>query len=181
MKPLLWILIFVAAIAIWLAVRGHQSVQKADPKIYFGLREMMLHGTREKFGIPAPSKPTAPWGVLMDWGVPAGSATVVAMADGNASIYLSSGGAFLGGGQSHDSIRNAAKQAVEAAEGVQPLMHLTNEYPLPARGHVTFYLLTDSGVFTASASEDELRTHSSPYYKLGDAAQNVITEYRQIQ
>jgi hypothetical protein len=183
-KLLLWILIFVVAIAMWLAVRSRQSrlgTQKADPKIYFGLRDMMLHGTREKFGIPAPPGPTEPWGVLMDWGIPAGSATVVAMEDGNASIYLSSGGGFLGGGQSHDSIRNAAKQTVDAARGVQPLMHPTNEYPLPANGEVTFYVLTDSGVFTARASEDDLRHHRSPYYKLGDAAQNIITEYRQIQ
>ena len=43
-----------------------------------------------------------------------------------------------------------------------------------------FYVLTDSGVFTSSASERGLQNHTNPFYKLGDAAQNVITEYRRI-
>jgi hypothetical protein len=171
-------------IVLWMAVRTRQSRHSgahADPQVYFGLRDLMLKGSREKFGIAAPSKPTEPWGVLMDWGIPAGSATVVALVDGSASVYLSSGGGFLGGGQSHESIRGAAKQAVEAAKEVQPLMHPSADYPLPQRGQVTFYLLTDSGVFGAGASEDDLKSHRSPLYKLGDAAQKVITEYGHIQ
>ena len=117
----------------------------------------------------------------MDWGIPAGSATVVAMADGNASVYLSGGGGFIGGSQSHETIRAAAKKTVEIAEEVQPLMRATTSYPLPQRGQVTFYLLTDAGVFTASAPDEDLRSHRSPLYKLGDAAQTIITEYRLIQ
>jgi hypothetical protein len=142
---------------------------------------MMLQGSRAKFGLPPASKPTEPYGVLMDWGIAAGTATVVAVADGNASVYLSSGGGFIGGGQSHDSIRTAAKKTVELASEVQPLMRLTTTYPLPQRGYVTFYVLTDAGVFTATASEDEMKTHKSPLYKLGDSAQTIITEYRMMQ
>ena len=152
-----------------------------DPGVYLGLRNLMLQGSRAKFGISPGLKPTQPYGVLMDWGIPAGSATVVAIADGTASVYLSSGGGFLGGGQSHESIRAAAKRTVEIADEVQPLMQSTAAYPLPQRGQVTFYILTDAGVFTASASDDELRSHRSPFYKLGDSAQTIITEYRLIQ
>jgi hypothetical protein len=142
---------------------------------------MMLHGSRAKFGIAVPSTPNEPWGVVMDWGVPAGTATVVALADGSASIYLSSGGGFLGGGQSHESIRNAAKQTIEVAKQVQGLARPTSDYPIPGRGKVTFYLLTDSGVLIADASDEDLRSHRSPLYKLGDAVQNVVTENRRIQ
>jgi hypothetical protein len=117
----------------------------------------------------------------MDWGIEKGSATVVAIADGTASVYLSSGGGFIGGGQSHESIRVAAKRTVELAVEVQPLMRSTTTYPLAQRGQANFYVLTDAGVFTATASEDDLRRHSSPFYKLGDSAQVIITEYRLIQ
>jgi hypothetical protein len=48
-------------------------------------------------------------------------------------------------------------------------------YPVPQRGQFAFYLLTDAGVFTASAPEEELRRHRNPLYKLGDAAQTIIT------
>ncbi len=117
----------------------------------------------------------------MDWGLERGTATVVAIADGTASVYLSSGGGFLGGGQSHESIRAAAKKIVEIADEVQPLMHLATSYPLPHRGQVTFYLLTDDGIFTATANDDDLKSHRSPFSELGDSAQTVITEYRLIQ
>ena len=60
-------------------------------------------------------------------------------------------------------------------------MQPTTTYPLPQRGQVTFYVRTDAGVFTASASADDMRSHRSPFYKLGDSAQTIITEYRLMQ
>jgi hypothetical protein len=189
MKSVAWIFVALFLVILWVTVRTRQSrnsigaqqtPQPSHPEVYLGLRNMMLQSSRVKFGIAPGSKPTQPYGVLMDWGVETGSATVVAIADGTASVYLSSGGGFLGGGQSHESIRGAAKRTVELADEVQPLMQPTTTYPLPKRGQVIFYVLTDSGVFTAGASEDDLRGHRSPLFKLGDSAQTIITEYRQI-
>jgi len=183
MKPSIWIVIVGLALLLWFLARERRPkmTAQADPKIYSGLRDLILHGSREKLGISPRSKSTEPWGVVMDWGIPTGTATVVALADGTASVYLSSGGGLIGGGQSHESIRNAAKQVVEIANEVQPSMHATSDYPLPQNGQVMFYLLSDSGVFTGAASDEDMRGHRNPLYKLGDAAQNVITEYRRIQ
>jgi hypothetical protein len=157
-----------------------QASQPAPNDVYMGLRNQTLEGSRAKFGLVATSKPTEPWGVLMDWGVSDGSATVVTLSDGNASVYLSSGGAYLGGiGQ--EAIRKAAQKTVQVADEFQPKMHATTTYPLPQRGEVSFYLLTDAGVFTTSASEKDLAAHRIPLAKLGDAAQDVITQYRLFQ
>ncbi|MBZ5655924.1 MAG: hypothetical protein LAO56_11700 [Acidobacteriia bacterium] len=113
----------------------------------------------------------------MDWGIDAGTVTVVAMSDGSASIYLSSGGGSIGGiGQ--EPIRNAAKRAVTLAGEVQERMTEAKAFPLPATRQVHFYALTDAGVYTAGTSEAELRTGQSPFSKLGDAMQGIITEYR---
>ena len=193
MKPGWFVLIALILIGFWFVLRARRNRilhsaaqmkrfgQPPDPKVYEGLRNLMLQGSRAKFGIGPSSKPTEPFGVLMDWGIPSGSATIVAIADGTASVYLSSGGGFLGGGQSHESIRSAAMTTVKAAEEVQQLMHPTTTFPLAPLGQVNFYILTDAGVYTASASEDDLRRHRSPFYKLGDSAQAIITEYRMIQ
>jgi len=193
MKPVGWVIVALLLVVLLLTMRARQNhglpagvqrsskVQTPDPTVYLGLRNLMLQGSRVKFGISPGSKPTQPYGVLMDWGIPAGSATVVAIADGTASVNLSSGGGFIGGGQSHESIRAAAKRTVEIADEVQPLMQPTTTYPLPQRGQVTFYVLTDAGIFTASASDDDLRGQRSAFYKLGDSAQTIITEYRLIQ
>lgn len=116
----------------------------------------------------------------MDWGVTKGLATTVALSDGTASIYLSSGGGYIGG-QAQDSIRKAAQTAVEIAAEFQPQMQATSTYPFPKQGEVIFYVLTDAGVFTGSVPEQELRTHHHPLWKLGDAAQAIITQYRQLE
>ena len=115
----------------------------------------------------------------MDWGVTRGTATVVAFSDGHASIYLSSGGGFLGGGESHDSIRNAAKRMIAIAAQCQPQAYHTKSYPLPEYGTVIFYFLTDSGIFTVAASDDFSKQRNS-LSELGNAAQEVITEYRRV-
>jgi hypothetical protein len=81
----------------------------------------------------------------------------------------------------HESIRAAAKRTVEVADEVQPLMHLTKDYPLAQQGQVIFYVLSDAGIFTTSASEADLSSHRSPFSKLGDSVQSIITEYRRIQ
>lgn len=117
----------------------------------------------------------------MDWGVTRGTATLVVFFDGHASIYLSNGGGFLGGGVSHEAIRIAAKRVVEIAAECQPQAHPTSFYPLPERGSVVFYFLTDAGIFTASASAEDLSNQRSYLARLGNAAQQVIAEYWRTQ
>ena len=118
----------------------------------------------------------------MDWGVTSGTATVVAFSDGHASVYLSSGGGFIGGAESHESVRNAAKKLVLAAsEYNKSEFRRITSYPLPKRGVVSFYLLTDEGVFSENASEIDLSNGRHPLSKLGNAAQDVVTQYRLVQ
>ncbi len=157
------------------------QVSKASPEVvYQGLRNMVLCGTRERFGLAPTSNRTEPWGVVMDWGVPNGTATVMALSDGSASIYLSSGGGYLGG-QKEESVRNAALQAVMTAAKFQPQMRPSADYVLPATGEVIFYALTDAGVFTTSAKEIEMRDPAHPLAGLGSAMQNVVTQYRILE
>jgi hypothetical protein len=158
-----------------------QAESKPAPRVvYQDLRDLAFQNSRAKLGLPPTSTQTQPWGVIMDWGVTEGTATVVAFSDGNASVYLSSGGGFIGGA-SHESIRKAAQRMVAIAAECQPQTRATATYPLPERAHVIFYLLTDSGVFTANAPQEELSSHRHPLSRLGDAGQDIITQYRLIQ
>jgi hypothetical protein len=152
----------------------------APHKTYLDLRNLALRASRADIGFLPAANPTDVWGVIMDWPVDNGIATAVAFADGSASIYLSSGGGSIGG-QAHESIRNAAHEALVAANGVRPQTHLATYFPLPKRGQVFFYLRTDSGVFTARAREKQLRTGRHTLSKLANAMQTVITQYRVLQ
>jgi hypothetical protein len=184
LKPILGVGFAIAlGASLWFLIRSRRPpapVASQRPEIYLGLRDQILRSSRLQ-SVPVPASPTTPWGVLMDWGVPSGAASVVALSDGHASIYLSSGGGYLGGGESHESIRTAAKNAVSLAAEVRPEALRTDKFPLPARDEVIFYLLTDEGVFAARGTELEIRSHRHRLSKLGDAMQAVITEYRRIQ
>lgn len=147
---------------------------------YEDLRKLALQSSRGELGIPAPATKTQPWGAIMDWGLSEGWATVVAFSDGNASVYLSNGGGYLGG-TSREAIRSAAKRMVAFAGDYQPQMRLADGFPLPRAAQVAFYVLTDAGTFTATASQEELSSHRHALSKLGDAAQDVITQYRLLQ
>jgi len=85
-----------------------------------GLRDLALNGTRENFGLGPGASPTQPFVVVTDWGEAEGATTVVAVADGSASVYRSDGGGSMGGGQAHPEIHAAALKAIEAASAVQP-------------------------------------------------------------
>jgi hypothetical protein len=177
------VVIVLAAVALRVVMRafGKRQNRKANPDVYYSLRDQILHMKRDKIGLPAPQHDTDAWAVVMDWGVTQGTATVVAISDGTASIYLSSGGGSIGGGQSHESIRQAAIRAVSVAAEFQPEMRPVTSYPLPRQGEVVFYVLTDAGVFSAAAPETELSAHRHRLSKLGDALQEVITQYRLTQ
>ncbi len=149
--------------------------------VYQGLRLQILQGSREKFSLTPAASRNEPWGVVMDWGMARGSATVTALSDGSASVYLSSGGGSIGGGQTHVSIRKAAQNAVSISAPMQPTMRTTAKYPLPTQDQLIFYVLADGGVFTESASLKDVSSHRHALSPLGDAMQVIVTAYRQIQ
>jgi hypothetical protein len=184
MKILLVVAIVIGAALLFFLSRNRTGPTAQEtgkgPEAYAGLRNMILTGSRTKFSLPETSRPTEPWGVVMDWGVQNGTATVVALSDGTASVYLSGGGGFIGGiGQ--EPIRSSAKAAVKSAGEVQSLMKETKNFPLPQTGQAQFFALTDAGIYTASASEKELAAGRTPFANLGNAMQAVITQYRILQ
>ncbi|HEY1501149.1 MAG TPA: hypothetical protein VGF88_16365 [Acidobacteriaceae bacterium] len=151
---------------------GSLRSRKADPAIYSQMRRLALETA-------LPNLPRdAVHAVLMDWHVDKGTVTVMAAADGSASLYLSSGGGFIGGGQKFREIRDAALHAVALANSLKFHFVMTDTTPLPALGDVTFYIVTSADVRMAVAPEAKLRAGTDPLASLGGAMQRIVTEYR---
>jgi hypothetical protein len=148
--------------------------KRADPDMYAKLRGNALKLRSSK--LPE----SAVHVVLMDWHVTRGTVTVLAAVDGTASLYLSSGGGFLGGGQRHEQLNRQAKQAVALAQVILPQFQSASTYPLPAPGWVSFYAATSSGVYTAQALEDDLKSGTSPLNALGGIMQAIVSSYRTL-
>jgi hypothetical protein len=146
---------------------------------YLDLRDKALRTSASTVRLPPNAREDAPFGIVTDIAFRGGSATVVAMVDGNASIYLSGGGGFVGG-SGRAAIQKAATAAIGAARDVIGKMRQTEEFPLPAPDNVQFYVLTSRGVLTASMPERDLQDARRPFGRLYEAVQEIITQYRSI-
>jgi hypothetical protein len=175
------VLVVAVVLAMFIrAQRNGNSTSKKPNEVYLGLRAQALNGFRKAGDAPSAVNGDEPIAVLMDMGVTNGTATVAAFNDGTASIYLSSGGGFLGGSQSHETIRKAAEHMLAVASENRPAMHETSEYPLPGTTETTFYLVTKGKVFTATAPTNDLGNQKHDLSPLFFAGQEIITQYRTI-
>ena len=115
----------------------------------------------------------------MEIGYPEAIVTTVSFADGTVSVLRSSGGGFFGGGD--ESVQSAGKAFLKQAQICQPQMTLASDFPGPQAGHVVFYLRTDGGVYTASATETDLRVQSHPLFQFYCAGLRILHEYLRLQ
>jgi hypothetical protein len=120
------------------------------------------------------------WGVavaMMEIGLETGVASFVAMADGTVSMYTSTGGGVIGGGD-HAAVRAAARRFRGAMADSRRLLESSSEFPLPEAGTVRFHARTVDGNWTGVAAEEALRTGRHPLAELYAAGQDLVTELR---
>ena len=164
--------------------RRSQELRAPEPKKannYAALRMQALNWKCADDHSASPDARANPCAVVMDWAIGSGVATVVAVSDGTASIYLSSGGGSIGGSYARPRIREAAIHAVSTAGNFLEGMLPTDDFPLPDAGGVIFYVVTDRGVYMAKASEELLSTNRHPLAALGNDMQTIIADYRMLE
>jgi hypothetical protein len=134
---------------------------------------------REPFKAMPPVAPGTILAVMYDWEIGRGVVTLVAFHDGTTSVYLSSGGGFIGTG-SQQSVQRAAAAFREEAARVRGHFTPATAFPLPERGKSRFHLVTDSATLQSGMfTEAELQADAHPLGKLAHLAQDVITAVRQ--
>lgn len=116
----------------------------------------------------------------METGYPKAVVSLVSLADGTTSLYISNGGGFIGGGQ-YEPVAQASKSFVTAAEGYFSKMTLTDSFPSPAPERVKFYILTYSGIYTADIEEIDLVGNNHELSTLYYYGHKVITQLRLVQ
>jgi uncharacterized membrane protein YfbV (UPF0208 family) len=151
-------------------------MEKKNAPVFADLRNKIFTINPEKFSIPA-TPGNAVFGVVMDMGFAEGWATLVVLADGNASLYLSSGGGVIGG-IGNEAVREAAIAMTNVADQYVDQTATTEGTPLPPPGEEAFYILTTQGIRAATAKEDDLVELRHPLSTLFYAGQEVITQLR---
>lgn len=153
---------------------ANKTEQQENP--FNDLRQMALSATPEQLGLETPDE-TEVFGIVMDWDLGDGIATVAAYETGDASMYLSSGGGVIGGGQ-HDNVRQAVFPYVQLGQGFLTKAEKTESTPLPDKDCVRFYLLTNKGIFYSQEKMKNIESENSDWLKLFEEANKVLTELR---
>ena len=118
-------------------------------------------------------------GIVVDWGFPTATASVVALADGTTSLYLSSGGGVIGGG-GNASVRQAADALLALAQRMTGEIRAPDDGSAPAPGEFRFHVVTADGARSATATVEKLGGGAHSLSPLFAATQDVITALREV-
>ena len=145
-----------------------------------------LHALREQalsFGsVEIKAAPVVPGGqalgVVMDMGYDTAVVSVVGLADGTTSMYISNGGGMIGVGENPDAAA-ASKRWVEVAEAALPGARRERRRPAARRTERSASTSSRPGRrFSGEAPESELAEGTHPLSALYAAGQDVITQIR---
>ncbi|HEY8644013.1 MAG TPA: hypothetical protein VIO84_14765 [Candidatus Dormibacteraeota bacterium] len=119
------------------------------------------------------------YGGLMDWNLGSGLATLFALHDGTASLYLSSGGGVIGG-HAHLAVRDAGRRFLLTLEQALPLMSPDPSGEKPPSGMTDLRALTPGGRYAARVATELLGRGPHPLAAAFHAGQAVIAELRRV-
>ena len=145
-----------------------------------GLRAQVFALDPVAAGLEA-SRATHPWlwGVAMETGYPNGIATLVSLADGSTSLYLSAGGGSIGAG-SQPAVAAATHALLATAEAALGSFALDDTDHVPKVGYVRLHLFGWADRRGAEAEEEQISRAGHPLASVFHAAHAVVTQLRLI-
>lgn len=162
-----------------LGSRGEPKPPRLD-RTYAGLRSMVLGLDARKAG----AEPTADlpdvYGVVVDWNVGSGFATFVALADGTASMYTSTGGGTIGAG-GRPGIEAAGAALLRTAQTHLDRFERVDAPGPPVAGGVVYWVLTYAGLRAAAHDAAGPPVDAPHLQELGAAFQDYVTAFRLLE
>lgn len=175
-------------LALTLLSCTNKTEEKQDPVItekpadenstYEALRNQALTIAPEQLGLTLSKDSLVVYGVIMDWGIDEQTVTMTAYKTGDASLYISSGGGVLGGGQ-YENVSKASKKLIALAQDFATGSPV-EKTPLPIKDKIFFYLLTNKGIYLKYEEMSKIEGNSSPILPLFNEANLVLGELRSV-
>ena len=155
--------------------QGDSNINRTD-ETYNELRKSVFNVTPDKIGLKRESSGQV-WGFVMETRYPKGIYTLIAFADGSASLYFSTGGGYIGLGQKEE-IQKIIQILLSTSENYISSFTLSSTYALPEPGMTSMYLFTWDGTLTASENEKILTEGQSNLSPLFFQAHSLISAAR---
>jgi hypothetical protein len=148
-----------------------------DADIFMDLRSMVLGLDPAALELPDDESWTSAVVAVMELDRDGATASVVTVADGSVSLYLSTGGGVIGAGE-HAAVVDVARRFRRLAAESRDLFQVTDAFPLPGPGEVRFHMRIGGDRRSAAAPEAALRSGRNQLADLYAAGQDVLTEIR---
>jgi hypothetical protein len=142
---------------------------------YKGLRKMAFDMSFQQLGLTLNDSDI--YGVILDWDTGDGVATLAAYKTGDASLYFSSGGGVIGGGQ-NQHVSSAAKKFVKEATVYFDKSKVMYAIPLPDKNSIRLYFLTAKGKYCIHEQLKNTQNNTSDYNDYFGKANDLISELR---
>ncbi len=116
---------------------------------------------------------TSVWGIVIETGYPDAVASLIALADGSVSLYVSNGSGSVGCGANLE-VRSAGAELLAVAERGFPLATCTDDTSYPPPGSIRFCFLSRDGLRSLQVKIEELHSTDVQLSALYFAGQRVI-------
>ncbi|MFD2517596.1 hypothetical protein [Salinimicrobium flavum] len=143
---------------------------------YMEMRNMAFSTKAEQLGLPNIADDKV-YGLITEMAMNPGSATVISFLTGDTSLYLSSGGGFIGAGQ-HEEVRQMLAQKVDRFQNYLSKARKIDEPSLPEEGTVNFNFLTKNGIYSVTQNMTDLESGKSEFSDLFKEVNEIITQIR---
>jgi hypothetical protein len=144
--------------------------------VYSALRHQALSTNRSEAEIAVPPTDAPAWGILMETGYDEATVTLLALSSGTTI----SNGSVVIGGEGHESVLKANAAFLNRANHSLQYFEPCTRFLIPVVGHAPFFVLTDSGILTATALENDLGYGRHELSALFHAGHKVISQLRII-
>ena len=149
---------------------------KEQPAVAMALRARLLGTKPSDVGLTPSDELPRVWAALMEWKMDANTVTLAAVADGTTSLYFSTGGGIIGGGE-HDTVRKANRKFLVVMDKLLPLW-VAKEPLAMVDTAVCFVALTYDGTHAGRDTEERLKTKKSPAWPAFYLGHDVIAQLR---
>ncbi len=160
-------------------IKKENEQKKLDENPYPDFRNMAFSTTPEQLEIEHNDSTLSVYGCIVDWCPGQNVVTIVSFQTGDVSMYLSSGQIYIGG-SGHETIKSAGLELLKEASLNFDSTHITNNYSLPSKDNIKFYLVTNKGKYVSMENFENIKNENSIWSKSFNLANSIISNYRQI-
>ncbi|NQX81408.1 MAG: hypothetical protein HRT66_05370 [Flavobacteriaceae bacterium] len=143
---------------------------------FMDMRNMAFSAKAEQIGLENITNDKV-YGLITEIAMSPGTISVVSFLTGDTSLYLSSGGGFIGAGQ-HEEVREIVSKKVEGSQMYLSKAKRIEEPKLPNDGMVNFNFITKNGIYSVSENISDLENDKSEFSKLFEDVNEIITQIR---